>query len=145
MILISITLMLKAKAKPVNKAHKGMIRTYEDESGELYTYSYRIFTGIVIAFFVGLLGGLFGIGGGSLMVPAMMLLFLFPPKVAVATSMLIIFLSSVTGSVSHIAEAMSIGCMRCASFRARGSAAKWARGSISGCRRKRSCFSCGSS
>lgn len=50
MILISITLMLKAKAKPVNKAHKGMIRTYEDESGELYTYSYRIFTGIVIAF-----------------------------------------------------------------------------------------------
>ncbi len=75
MILISITLMLKAKAKPVNKAHKGMIRTYEDESGELYTYSYRIFTGIVIAFFVGLLGGLFGIGGGSLMVPAMMLLF----------------------------------------------------------------------
>ncbi|MGA4835333.1 sulfite exporter TauE/SafE family protein [Bacillus velezensis] len=104
MILISITLMLKAKAKPVNKAHKGMIRTYEDETGELYTYSYRIFTGIAITFFVGLLGGLFGIGGGSLMVPAMMLLFLFPPKVAVATSMLIIFLSSVTGSVSHIAE-----------------------------------------
>lgn len=70
--------------------------------GEPYTYSYQASVGIAIAFVVGFLGGLFGIGGGSLMVPAMMLLFLFPPKVAVATSMFIIFLSSMTGSVSHM-------------------------------------------
>lgn len=102
MILISVSLMLKKKARPLNKEHQGIIRTFRDDSGEPYTYSYIAAAGIAIAFAVGFLGGLFGIGGGSLMVPAMMLLFLFPPKVAVATSMFIIFLSSVTGSVSHV-------------------------------------------
>jgi len=46
--------------------------------------------------------GLFGIGGGSLMVPVMILLFAFPPHLAVATSMFLVFLSATVSSVSHI-------------------------------------------
>ncbi|MEC1259721.1 sulfite exporter TauE/SafE family protein [Bacillus swezeyi] len=103
MILISLSLMIKKKLKPADREHTGVIRTFKgDDDGQDYTYSYQPLAGIAIAFFVGFLGGLFGIGGGSLMVPAMMLLFLFPTRVAVATSMFIIFLSSVAGSVGHV-------------------------------------------
>src|SRR5579875_4059658 len=40
----------------------------------------------------GLLSGLFGIGGGLVIVPALVLLFGFPPKVAVGTSLFVILL-----------------------------------------------------
>ncbi|MED3120922.1 sulfite exporter TauE/SafE family protein, partial [Bacillus thuringiensis] len=45
---------------------------------------------------------LFGIGGGALLVPAMMLLFAFPAHIAVATSMFIVFLSAIVSSATHI-------------------------------------------
>jgi uncharacterized protein len=38
----------------------------------------------------GLLSGLFGIGGGLVIVPALVILFGFPPKVAVGTSLFVI-------------------------------------------------------
>ncbi|TRY43283.1 sulfite exporter TauE/SafE family protein [Geobacillus sp. LEMMJ02] len=78
-------------------------RTYMDRNGETAVYGYHPATAIAIAFVVGFFGGLFGIGGGSLMVPAMIVLFRFPPHVAVATSMLMIFLSSLVGSLTHVA------------------------------------------
>lgn len=53
MILISLSLMLKAKARPVNKEHRGIIRTFQDDAGEPYTYSYQAPVGIAIAFVVG--------------------------------------------------------------------------------------------
>lgn len=104
MIAISLSLMLKRKERRAGKTHTGMVRTFRESDGTLYTYSYRVWIGISISLVVGFLGGLFGIGGGSLMVPAMILLFMFPPRVAIATSMFIIFLSSITGSIAHIAS-----------------------------------------
>ncbi|MFC0299012.1 sulfite exporter TauE/SafE family protein [Geobacillus jurassicus] len=77
-------------------------RTYMDRNGETAVYGYHPAAAIAIAFVVGFFGGLFGIGGGSLMVPAMIVLFRFPPHVAVATSMLMIFLSSIVGSTTHV-------------------------------------------
>src|SRR5690606_21596789 len=43
-----------------------------------------------------------GIGGGSIIVPAMILLFLFPPHVAVGASMFMVFLSAIVNAASHI-------------------------------------------
>lgn len=103
MIFVSIVLIVKDKIKPFDQSGKsGVSRSYTDEKGKVHTYSFQPAVGIVIAFAVGFFGGLFGIGGGSLMVPAMIIFFLFPPHVAVATSMLIIFLSSVTSSITHV-------------------------------------------
>jgi len=79
-----------------------IVRTYTGRNGEAAVYSYQPLAAIPIAFLVGFFGGLFGIGGGSLMVPAMIVLFRFPPHVAVATSMLMIFLSSLVGSLTHV-------------------------------------------
>ncbi|KAB7707004.1 TSUP family transporter [Bacillus aerolatus] len=104
MILMAFVLMIRSKIKPLPSKHKGgVVREFTERSGEVYTYSFQPGTAICIAFFVGFCSGVFGIGGGSLMVPAMILLFAFPPHVAVATSMFMIFLSSVVSSVTHVA------------------------------------------
>ena len=103
MILVSILLMIKGRLKPVVKIRKTAIkRTYINKDGEEIYYGFHPVTGILIAFLVGFSSGLFGIGGGSLMVPAMILLFRFPAHTAVATSMFMIFLSSIISSITHI-------------------------------------------
>src|SRR5690606_22660790 len=57
---------------------------------------------IILSLAVGILSGLFGIGGGSIMVPAMILLFGMPAHIATATSMFMIFFVSMIGSISHV-------------------------------------------
>lgn len=104
MILVSISLMVKDKLPQMKqRPGKKVTRTYISEDGTEVSYSFHAVLGVMIAFVVGFISGLFGIGGGALMVPAMLLLFMFPPHVAVATSMFIIFLSSSTSSLAHIA------------------------------------------
>lgn len=100
MIVISFVLMFKNRAKPLFGT-RGWQRTFTNAEGT-YTYAVEPVSGTIVAFVVGFLGGLFGIGGGSLMVPAMIMLFAVPPFVAVATSMLLIFLSALVSSGTHI-------------------------------------------
>ncbi|KYD30207.1 sulfite exporter TauE/SafE family protein [Geobacillus sp. FSL W8-0032] len=90
------------QAQPGPWWRRKVVRAYTDRNGEVSVYDYQPWAAIAIAFVVGFFGGLFGIGGGSLMVPAMIVLFRFPPHVAVATSMLMIFLSSLVGSLTHV-------------------------------------------
>ncbi len=100
MVFMSFVLMLKNRAKPLFGS-RGLSRTFTDNEGT-HTYSLEPLTGTIASFIVGFFGGLFGIGGGSLMVPAMIMLFAVPPHVAVATSMLLIFLSAIISSLTHI-------------------------------------------
>lgn len=78
-------------------------RTFVDQAGVQHTYGYRVSLLLAVGFCVGLVSGLFGIGGGSLFVPVMVLLFRFPAHLATATSMFVIFLSALTGSSVQIA------------------------------------------
>jgi uncharacterized membrane protein YfcA len=102
MIVVAIVLIIRPYLKPIPLSEKGVKRTYVNDLGESFEYGYRPAVAISISFVVGMLSGLFGIGGGSLMVPAMIMLFHFPPHMAVATSMFMILLSAITSSVSHI-------------------------------------------
>jgi uncharacterized membrane protein YfcA len=103
LIFSSFLLMLQGRfANKTKRKNFKVTRTYITNEGETVIYGYHPVLAIVISFIVGFFGGLFGIGGGSLMVPAMILLFLFPPHVAVATTMFIIFLSSLVSSSTHI-------------------------------------------
>lgn len=56
-------------------------------------------------FAVGFLTGLFGIGGGFLIVPALVLVLELPMEAAVGTSLLVIVLNSVAGFVAHAGHA----------------------------------------
>ena len=103
MILVSTILMVRGKIKPIKLESKYNFRSYyTNDKGLEISYGFNPFVALPISFLVGLISGLFGVGGGSLMVPAMIILFMFPPHIAVATSMFMIFLSALTSSVAHI-------------------------------------------
>lgn len=70
--------------------------------GVHYTYFIRFLWPFLISFFVGSLSGLFGIGGGSMVVPTMILLFGVPAHIAIATSLGMIIFTSSVGSITHI-------------------------------------------
>lgn len=55
----------------------------------------------IIGVAAGFLAGLLGVGGGILMVPAMVLLLNFDQHVAQGTSLLVIIPAAITGSVTH--------------------------------------------
>lgn len=103
LVILGTILIIRDKLKPVSWfVNNGRKTTYVDQNGQQFVYGYPIWFAILFTFFVGMISGLFGIGGGSLIVPAMVILFLFPPHVAVATSMFLVFLTSLVNSVSHI-------------------------------------------
>lgn len=103
LIVISIFLFISSKiTKKSKEKHKGVIQTYTNDEGEAYTYSYRLPLAIGLSVIVGFISGLFGIGGGVMLVPMMAFLFGFPPQVAVATSMFIVMFTTLGSSVSYI-------------------------------------------
>jgi len=97
MLLMALLLMLRDRMKPSSRAWP-MRRVWTDAAGNEHEYGFALLPGLIVGFGVGLVSGLFGIGGGSLFVPVMVILFRFPPHVATATSMFTIFLSSLLGS-----------------------------------------------
>jgi|HigsolmetaAR203D_1030402.scaffolds.fasta_scaffold00441_33 hypothetical protein len=100
---MAILMMVRDRLKPLRVEWR-IRRSYTDPKGVVHTYGYNAPLALLIGFCVGFVSGLFGIGGGSLFVPLMVLLFRFPPHVATATSMFVIFLSAILGSFSHVAQ-----------------------------------------
>ncbi|MFC7443242.1 sulfite exporter TauE/SafE family protein [Laceyella putida] len=104
-LMIFVSWLLRVKEKgATRKVRLDVMRTFTDAAGTVHEYGYHRLTALGLSFLVGVISGLFGIGGGSLLVPMMILLFRFPPHVATATSMLIIFLSSIVASVTHVVQ-----------------------------------------
>jgi uncharacterized membrane protein YfcA len=53
-------------------------------------------------FIAGIISSLFGVGGGIVFVPIMILIFQMPMSKAVPTSQLILFITSLTGTLTHL-------------------------------------------
>ncbi|WP_281976021.1 sulfite exporter TauE/SafE family protein [Halobacillus litoralis] len=102
MILVSLLFFIPRRQKG-NSLFKTGIEREKMVDGKTFTYRMPFLIGLVLSFAVGMLSGLLGIGGGSLMVPAMILLLNIPPHIATATSMFIIFFTSISSSATHIA------------------------------------------
>lgn len=103
LIVLGTILIIRDRLKPVKWfMANGTKREFIDNEGIKHVYGYPIWFAVAFSVFVGFISGLFGIGGGTLIVPAMIILFLFPPHVAVATSMFLVFLTSLVSSASHI-------------------------------------------
>lgn len=73
---------------------------------------------VVIGLAAGFLAGLLGVGGGILMVPAMVLLLGFDQHVAQGTSLLVIIPAATTGSYTHYRNGRLV--LRDAAFLAAG-------------------------
>lgn len=103
LICISVFLFVSSKINRKSKElHKGIIRTFTNDEGEAYTYSYSLPLAISLSICIGIISGLFGIGGGILLVPMMAFLFGFPPQLAVATSMFVVMFTTLGSSISYI-------------------------------------------
>ena len=76
------------------------IREFEVK-GETYTYHISILVGFFVSFLIGTLSALFGIGGGIIAVPAMIILFGMPVHIAIATSMFMVFFTSLFSATTH--------------------------------------------
>ncbi|UHA74857.1 sulfite exporter TauE/SafE family protein [Paenibacillus sp. 481] len=100
MLAMAILMIVRERLKPLNIKWQTM-RSFTDASGTQHEYGYSLIPMLLIGFAVGFVSGLFGIGGGSLFVPLMVLLFRYPAHIASATSMFVIFLSSILGTTVH--------------------------------------------
>jgi len=67
----------------------------------LFARKDKVLLGVVLGFFGGLSSGLLGIGGGSLMVPIMVLAMGIPMHITVATSMFTMIFTSTSGVIEH--------------------------------------------
>jgi len=101
-----------------------------DRHGTVFTYSFNLLKGIAIAFGVGLIGGLLGIGGGIMHVPALTQVLGFPAHVATATSHFVVAITTFAAVTVHIvsgaftegirrAAVLSVGAIIGAQFGAR--------------------------
>ncbi len=70
--------------------------------GAVFEYEYNRVLGVGIFFFLGFVASFMGIGGGSLMVPALIYLLNFPIFIAAGTTQLIVAILTFTGTVVHI-------------------------------------------
>lgn len=103
-LIVVVALLLSGRKKRGKKQIDWKVKqSYMSEDGTRYEYGYSPLLAMVISFGIGLIAGMFGIGGGLFFVPLMLLLFRFPAHLATATSMFVIFLSSLSGGLTHIA------------------------------------------
>ena len=104
LVFIAVFLFIKpAEGTFGNKHQTGTThRLLTDASGQTYSYSFNIKTGIILSFFVGFLSSLLGIGGGIIHVPALTSLLNFPTHIATATSHFVLAFMALTGTIVHL-------------------------------------------
>ncbi len=102
MVIISFLFLIKREPRSLgNTKQDNSIRTFKVD-GEIYHYRISVWTAFYISLGVGILSGMFGIGGGSIMVPVMILFFGVPTHIATATSMFMILFISIMSAGTHI-------------------------------------------
>ena len=107
LIVIAVYLLIRPKERLTQKKNDkdgATRRIITDAEGHTYRYSFNIWTGIVISFFVGFLSSLLGIGGGIIHVPALTSLLNFPVHIATATSHFILAIMALAGTIVHIIQ-----------------------------------------
>lgn len=87
---------------PLPRNHQSTATCERDEAGHLHWTSRCAVLLLVVGILSGILSGLFGIGGGFIIVPALILFSSMPIRSAVGTSLLVIALVSVSGVATQL-------------------------------------------
>jgi len=107
MLLFLAVVSLRGRSATVRPPSRGagvLVRRLEDPEGRTYVYAYRIWQGVLLSVGVGFVSSLFGIGGGVIHVPAMIILLHIPVQFAVATSHFVLAFMSGGGSTVHLID-----------------------------------------
>ncbi len=86
-------------------------REVTDHAGTVHRYSYNLPLGMGIAFFVGTVSGLLGIGGGIIHVPALTQVLCFPVHIATATSHFMVAVTTLSAIVTHLVQGTFTGSL----------------------------------
>lgn len=81
-------------AEPATASGWRFCRHLVETGGRVHAYCFAMPLGALLAFGIGFLGAMMGIGGGPLLVPAMIYALHYPPHIATATSQFIKVLTS---------------------------------------------------
>lgn len=102
-ILLALLMFIKRDPeKAINKTKNSKnLRSFVID-GQKFEYTVPVLIAVPVSVIVGLLSGLFGIGGGAVIVPVMILIFMIPPHIAIATSMFMILVTSFFSSLTHV-------------------------------------------
>jgi len=102
MILVSVYIAVGTPPSRSSSDRTGWPRHLVDRDGKEFQYTVRhLALAYPLVFLAGVLAGFFGVGGGALQVPVMIVLLGVPVEIATATSALMILLSALTGAMAH--------------------------------------------
>jgi uncharacterized membrane protein YfcA len=103
LLLISAWLLLPAPRRIVTAPppSRYLRRLLTDAHGDTYRYSFDPIVGVALGLVIGFVSSLFGVGGGVVYVPAMILLLRFPAYVATATSTFTLMFTAGIGALVH--------------------------------------------
>ena len=85
---------------------------------------------VLVGLITGMLSGLFGVGGGFVIVPALVLFSGMPIHAAVATSLFVIVLVSISGVTSHLVNGIELSLRTTLEFMVGGFAGMWLGGIV---------------
>src|SRR2546425_12441660 len=97
LLVIAALLVWGKMAAPSRRAR---VRAIVNARGEAHLYHVDAWKGIVLSFVVGLLSSVFGIGGGIIHVPFLIVVLGLPVHVATATSHFVLAISALVGAVT---------------------------------------------
>jgi hypothetical protein len=112
MLLAIAAVSLRRRSAAVRSPERGpgvLVRRLEDPEGRTYVYAYKVWQGVALSVVIGFISSLFGIGGGVIHVPAMIILLHIPVQYAVATSHFVLAFMSGGGSVVHLIDGSLAG------------------------------------
>lgn len=106
LIIVSVRMFIgkrgeKKGESSVKGVRRGKLRRFVDGYGKVFNYSINVWVIPFLGFAAGFSSGLLGIGGGSVLVPAMNLGIGIPIHITVATSMFIMIFTSIAGTLTN--------------------------------------------
>src|SRR5216117_3017059 len=100
LVLIAVLLFSGITAAPSARAGA---RRIVDTSGAAHVYHVDTWKGVVVSFLVGILSSVFGIGGGIIHVPFLIVVLSLPVHIATATSHFVLSISTLVGAATFFA------------------------------------------
>jgi len=80
---------------------RGIRRRFEDAGGGSYDYSVNLWSAVVLSVAIGFLAAFFGVGGGFIHVPMLILLYGLPTHIAMATSQFVLAITAAAGAAGY--------------------------------------------
>ncbi len=104
LLIVAAYLMARPERKIVKAAAARwqVVCNITDAQQNVHCYSFSLPVGMAIAFGVGIISGLLGIGGGIIHVPAMTQILGFPTHIATATSHFVVAITTLAGVGTHL-------------------------------------------